>query len=213
MSNSWKVAPALVQLLLQINQKWPGRSKAWDGTVGDLSHQERKSDHNPDFDGVVRALDVTHDPLHGLSSEYLAEGLRLSRDKRIRCIISNRKIAEAKHGFEWAPYHGASPHDHHCHVSVQWAPERDDASMWDLSKVRSTTSSDTAAYVPPPIKLQLGSHNSSVMELQGLLQLPADSIFGKGTKAAVQEFQKAHGLLSDGIVGPATWALLKGIKK
>lgn len=32
-----------------------------------------------------------------------------------------------------------------------------------------------------------------------------DGIFGKNTKRAVSEFQSAHGLVADGIVGPKTW--------
>ena len=37
-----------------------------------------------------------------------------------------------------------------------------------------------------------------------------DGIFGKLTEEAVKEFQSAHGLKPDGIVGDATWAKLLG---
>ena len=37
-----------------------------------------------------------------------------------------------------------------------------------------------------------------------------DGIFGAGTKAAVETFQKDSHLAVDGIVGPATWAALGG---
>ena len=53
--------------------------------------------------------------------------------------------------------------------------------------------------------LKIGSKGNEVALLQEFLELQADGIFGKGTQTAVKEFQTANGLVSDGIVGPATW--------
>jgi hypothetical protein len=57
--------------------------------------------------------------------------------------------------------------------------------------------------------LKKGSHGPHVAQLQRWLGIPADGIFGKGTKRAVKRFQRAHGLTADGIVGPVTWRTLK----
>ena len=44
--------------------------------------------------------------------------------------------------------------------------------------------------------------------LQAALNLVQDGIFGAITEEAVKAFQKAHGLVPDGIVGEKTWAII-----
>jgi hypothetical protein len=63
--------------------------------------------------------------------------------------------------------------------------------------------------------LRRGRRGDAVAALQAALnevgaspQLEPDGIFGKQTKRAVKDFQVAHGLESDGIVGPLTMAAL-----
>jgi peptidoglycan hydrolase-like protein with peptidoglycan-binding domain len=61
-----------------------------------------------------------------------------------------------------------------------------------------------------------GSRGTAVRELQTLLKNkgfnpgPVDGAFGPKTKAAVLSYQRANGLVADGIVGPKTWGKLKG---
>src|SRR5437763_593635 len=38
--------------------------------------------------------------------------------------------------------------------------------------------------------------------------MPVDGGYGTQTLSAVQAFQTAHGLTADGVIGPATWAVL-----
>jgi putative chitinase len=58
--------------------------------------------------------------------------------------------------------------------------------------------------------LRKGSTGPEVVRLQRLLHVkPADGDFGPKTAAAVRAFQKSHGLVADGVVGPATWAALE----
>ena len=61
--------------------------------------------------------------------------------------------------------------------------------------------------------VRAGSRGADVVKLQTELnkrgfKLSADGIFGVGTKAAVQSFQKSAGLVADGIVGSKTWTKL-----
>lgn len=66
------------------------------------------------------------------------------------------------------------------------------------------------------VTVQQGSSGQAVKALQRELNrkhhygLAEDGIFGAGTTTAVKSFQSAHGLTSDGIVGPATWQQLIG---
>jgi cell wall-associated NlpC family hydrolase len=56
--------------------------------------------------------------------------------------------------------------------------------------------------------LQLGDVSPGVGRVQRLLQIPADHVFGRQTLHAVLAFQRHHGLLPDGRVGPNTWHAL-----
>ena len=56
-----------------------------------------------------------------------------------------------------------------------------------------------------------GDRGPGVTELQRRLMLTPDGIYGPHTEAEVRDYQSAHGLGVDGVVGPATWcALLTG---
>ena len=57
--------------------------------------------------------------------------------------------------------------------------------------------------------LKYGSKGVEVVELQNLLGIKADGLFGKNTEASVIEFQQINDLQPDGIVGSATWGALK----
>lgn len=57
--------------------------------------------------------------------------------------------------------------------------------------------------------LKKGSRGNDVKTLQRLLHLYEDGIFGILTEEAVKEFQEAHGLVADGIVGKKTWEALQ----
>lgn len=131
----WRAAKSLLRLRAQIDAQAPGRLRTSDGTVGDTAHQSRKSDHNPwivdGLKGVVTAMDITNDPAQGCFSDALARSLVRSQDPRIKYVISNRRIANSSPqgghpAWAWRPYGGASPHDHHVHVSV-----RSDKALYD----------------------------------------------------------------------------------
>lgn len=52
-----------------------------------------------------------------------------------------------------------------------------------------------------------------LLRYHGFKSIAVDGIFGRETDAAVKRFQTCHGLRSDGVVGPKTWAkLVVGVK-
>jgi hypothetical protein len=124
---NFRVAESLLKFRSQIDAIAPVRDKSNDGTIGDTSHQARKSDHNPNKDGVVTAIDITNDPSHGVDAGQIAEMLRLSKDLRIKYVISNRRIFSSQvTPWQWRPYNGANAHTHHVHLSVA-----DDKALYD----------------------------------------------------------------------------------
>ena len=58
--------------------------------------------------------------------------------------------------------------------------------------------------------LKIGSRGDEVKELQIFLKITSDGIFGKGTEAHIKAWQAENGLTADGIMGPASLALMFG---
>ena len=124
-----KLSKAAQALRAQINAKWPKRDKSSDGWIGDTRHQARPSDHNPDAQGWVRAIDVDADltPKYKDQSWDLADEIRLlakAGEKRISYIIHHGKIASSRMGWKWRAYKG-NPHAHHIHISFTPAGDED----------------------------------------------------------------------------------------
>jgi hypothetical protein len=119
-----KLSKAAVQLREQIDDSFPSRDRTSDGWIGDTRHAARPSDHNPDANGWVRAIDLDRD-LSGRAKPDLmpdlADQIRLlcksKREKRIAYIIFDGRIASSKKSWAWREYTGANKHNHHMHVS------------------------------------------------------------------------------------------------
>ena len=117
-----KLCKAGQQLREQFDDCFSDRDRTSDGWIGDSRHSARKSDHNPDEQGWVRAIDVDRD-LSGKPKPDLmpdvADQLRLlaKTDRRIAYLIFDGKIASRKTYFRWVPYKGINKHVHHLHCS------------------------------------------------------------------------------------------------
>lgn len=204
MSN-WYLAPSLVQLRSEINSAHPGRDKASDGSVGDLSHSARKSDHNPAWDagGVVRAIDVD---ISDIDVNKLMAVLK--NDSRVNYFIYNHSIYGAS-SFAKRRYTGSNPHTQHIHVSIKHSKSAERAGTWGYSgsvkPVGNTKPKPVAK--PKPVKAKGTAENRSIqtaLKTMGLKVGVIDGVNGPMQKAAVKAFQKHHNLVQDGNWGPVT---------
>lgn len=133
--SQWRVAGSLLTLRSQVNALYPNRDKSSDGTIGDAAHQGEVSDHNPDALGIVRALDITHDPAHGCDIDKFTDALAAGRDPRISYVIANQLIMSGPAGpypWSWRAYYGTDPHTNHVHISVVADASADRTTTWAL---------------------------------------------------------------------------------
>lgn len=134
---AWRLVDSLIKLRNQANLAAPNRNKSADGTIGDGAHSARKSDHNPEDDGTVDALDLTHDPLHGWNCRVVVDAIIASKDPRVLYIIFAGEIISGSGGpSPWVKrkYSGSNGHYHHMHVSVR-DDLQDDTRDWAIGKI------------------------------------------------------------------------------
>jgi len=201
---AWRLAKGLEQLRQQVNIKWPKRSKASDGTIGDQAHSARTSDHNPVRE-IVHALDLTHDPANGFDSWKFADMILRRQDPRLKYVISNGRIGSGPAGPQpgvWRKYTGSNSHAHHVHFSITDAGE-DDVRAWAFDNIEVKP----VPTAPKELARQLhfGLEGADVEELQRKLGLPVNGFFGYGTAEAVVKVQQKAGIAAHGVVGPGTW--------
>lgn len=214
---AWRLAKSLIKLRAQLDAAFPSRSKISDGSIGNADHARRPSDHNPNRNNVVQAIDATSDPAT-LNGQALANALYASRDPRIKYLIFNRRITAKPFGTGWKPYTGANAHRHHVHISVVNDPKLyDDATDWQLdfnikasdNERKSPIKPNPADNVPPAALLvKIGSKGQDVRDIQQRLanlkfldKSDVDGFYGQRTANAVAAFQTAAGLPDDSIVG------------
>jgi hypothetical protein len=129
-----KLSKAATQLREQFDDTFPDRDRTSDGWIGDTRHAARKSDHNPDEQGWVRAIDVDKDLHKGSKPDLmpdLVDQLRLAckakTEKRISYIIFDGQICSSILNWKWRKYTGANKHKAHAHFSFKKEADNDGA--------------------------------------------------------------------------------------
>lgn len=149
-----------------------------------------------------------------ISSPYGAYRTRVMQQKMYDLFLSGRGSTAAKPG--------TSNHEGGKAVDVwNWSSfstlqavmkangfTRDTYEQWHYN----FTGVPARKFSPRPA-VKLGSKNSHVGALQRALKIKVDNVFGKNTFAKTKAFQKANGLVPDGVVGDKTWAKLFALGK
>lgn len=144
--SSWRLAPSLAVLRDEVNRRWPQRSKRSDGTIGDAAHSARRSEHNPDGLGIVRAIDITAAGIQPMTLVQAAIG-----DPRVHYVIFNRQIWSRAHGWRPRRYTGANSHTQHVHISIRNATaERASAAVRAAAAADTSPWGIASAGTPPP---------------------------------------------------------------
>ena len=152
----WRLAPAANTLRNQVNTRYPKRDRRSDGTIGDQAHRRRVSDHNPDKQGFVMALDLDEDnwPAHVFADQLIAY-MRTSDDTRIKNVVYENRVASGTYKdvkgqppryWQWRAAKGMG-HEHHIHISFN-LPARYDARPFPLAILEPQTWSNDALDAP-----------------------------------------------------------------
>lgn len=209
----WRAMASLLVLRDQVNALAPARSRASDGLVGDDDHASRASDHNPHYvEGVgrdiVTALDLTHDPAGGFDSFAFAEVLRQHRDRRIKYVISNRRIFSSG-SWTWRAYAGTDPHINHVHISVLDDPISDTRTPWNLEGFDMALTADDVKFMWTEWNAGSATNPTTLLKL-----LKAATTLPPGTEAKLDAILAAA--LDDGdttvVLPPDGIAALEEIK-
>jgi hypothetical protein len=129
-----QLSKAAKQLREQFDDSYGDRDRLSDGWIGDTRHQAKPSDHNPDANGWVRAIDIDRDLYKGGKPDNmgdLVDQIRLAckskSEKRISYIIFDGRICSNILNWKWRKYTGANKHTKHAHFSFKKEADNDGA--------------------------------------------------------------------------------------
>jgi hypothetical protein len=159
-----QLAKSLRNLRSEVNARWPKRDKRSDGWIGDRSHRNRASDHNPDARGWVHAIDI--DASGVVPSVVIRAAIN---HPSTNYVIYNRVIYSRRFGFKPRRYRGANPHKTHIHVSIsRTTVARSNPRKW-LSGVKPVAKPARRPAARPKINMRnvvSGKRNADVKAFQ-----------------------------------------------
>ena len=200
----WYLAPSLVRLRDEVDRKWPNRSTASDGTIGDSAHASRDSDHNPNGRGSVNAIDITND---GINVDVLVAAA--VRHPSTSYVISRGRIYSRTYGFTARAYTGDNPHDSHVHISIEQTVTAEQSTRSWLTRDTFPLPDGHSFGTPRSRSVHDGTEGpvtaDNVRKIQRRLSIRQTGRFGLATKAKVAAWQAWKRLPVSGRVGARTW--------
>jgi hypothetical protein len=87
------IPPLIAAIFDEADRRWPNRSHASDGAIGDPRHQAAGGDHVAGARGYVHAVDLTHDPRGGFDAWVQANRMRRRcqslAERRVKYLVSH----------------------------------------------------------------------------------------------------------------------------
>jgi hypothetical protein len=134
-----KLSKSAIQLREQLDDEFPNRDRRSDsGIYSDARHAARKSDHNADGNGWVRAIDISRGLSEGVDvMPDLVDQVRLYAKKhgRFSYIIFDGKIASPILNWKFRKYKGINPHKKHAHFSFREDAKLDDSFFKEIPMI------------------------------------------------------------------------------
>jgi hypothetical protein len=159
-----RATPAAIAVLRQATAIAPLRLKVSDGLLPSQAHikQNPNSDHNTGL-----AVDLTHDPKHGIDCAEIFE--KLKEDARVEYLIFKGQIwSKAKAKLGNRRYTGSNPHNKHLHISIKSTMATDTSPWFWWLNQPSIMAQVAAKVVPVPAKKAYKTEVCTCCKLHGV---------------------------------------------
>lgn len=183
------IDPSLDVLRAQLRAQHPGIVIYW---IGDDAHQAGPSDHNPEEDGSVDAIDLMiNSAFTTAEANGLVDVLTTVRDARLSYIIWRARIWNRRQG--WRPYAGRNPHDDHVHISRNDVNEPSRAPWTIRRPTREITYMQLDVTLPA---LREGDDDAAlpgynmIGRIQAIVGAERDGVWGPNTTAKIAAWCK-----------------------